>query len=70
MATQRNPDPDVRALAAACRALEQSTSTRMLHATLAFLWDRYVVHPPAEAWWARYDGKRPRTKRATKKTTR
>ena len=53
-------DQDVKALKMACRALEQSTSTRMIVANLRFLWDRYVTHPPDRAWWARADAKRPR----------
>ena len=41
-------DPDTKALAAACRALSRSTSLRMLRANMAFLVDRYLVHPPAD----------------------
>lgn len=59
----RTKDPDVRALTAACKAIERSTSTQMIHATLRFMWDRYLVHPPDKAWWARLDGKNPMKKR-------
>ena len=52
---KRMGDPDVVTLQRACRALEQSTSTRMLIANLNFLWDRYVTHPPPQAWWVRPD---------------
>ena len=56
---KRTKDPDVLALVAACKAIERSTSTHMLHATLRFMWDRYLVRPPAQAWWARFDDKNP-----------
>jgi hypothetical protein len=55
----RPKDPDVRALVAACKALEGSTSTRTLHANLRFLWDRYVVNPPAKAWWLHLNATNP-----------
>ena len=41
----RRQDPDVLALKRCCRALEASSSSRMLVANLTFLWDRYVTHP-------------------------
>lgn len=55
--SHRKMDPDIKALAVACRALDGSSSQRMLRANLVFLWDRYVLHPtehakslPAESW--------------------
>lgn len=51
---------DLRALKDACKALERSTSTKMLYANLVFLWDRFVTHPPPKSWWVRPFGKRPR----------
>lgn len=38
-------DKDILALKGAIRALDKSTSKRMLRANLDFLWDRYIVHP-------------------------
>lgn len=38
-------DADIKALTAACRALDGSSSQRMLRANMHFLWDRYVLHP-------------------------
>ena len=55
---KRTNDSD--ALVAACKAIERSTDTKMVRATLSFLWDRYIMHPPADAWWAKPEGKRPR----------
>jgi hypothetical protein len=40
-------DPDVSALKASVKALNRCTSPAMIRATLEFLWDRYIVHPPA-----------------------
>ena len=56
---KRTKDPDALALVAACKAIERSTSTRMLRAALVFMWDRYLVNPPRQAWWSRRDGQRP-----------
>jgi hypothetical protein len=42
-------DPDIKALAAACRALDGSTSLRMLKANLEFLWDRYIRNPSGDS---------------------
>lgn len=39
--------PDVLALKRAIRALNGSTSRKMLRANLAFLVDRYITHPSA-----------------------
>ena len=47
----KTKDPDARAVAKACKALEESSSAPMLVANLRFLWDRYVAHPPPNAWW-------------------
>lgn len=41
-------DADIAALKACIRALNKSTSRKMLRANLGFLFDRYVVHPSAE----------------------
>ncbi len=41
-------DPDVKALKAAVRALNQCRSSNMVRATLDFLWDRYLIHPSSE----------------------
>lgn len=38
-------DPDIKALRAACKALEKSTSRKMLLANLEFINDRFVTHP-------------------------
>jgi hypothetical protein len=38
-------DPDIKALGACVRALDKSSSLRMLCANTEFLWDRYIVHP-------------------------
>jgi hypothetical protein len=38
-------DPDVKALSHAVRALDRSSSRRMLLANLEFLWDRYFGNP-------------------------
>ncbi len=39
-------DPDLKALRGAVRALEGSSSLRMLRVNMDFLWDRFVDHPP------------------------
>lgn len=39
-------DPDILALKQACRALQKSSSKRMLKANLEYLWDRFIAHPP------------------------
>ena len=59
----RTKDPDVLALVAACKAIERSTSTQMIYATMRFMWDRYLIHPPTGAWWARFYAKHPRAPR-------
>ena len=41
-------DPDIKALRGAIRALECSSSPRMLRANLVFLWDRFIEHPPSD----------------------
>ena len=41
-------DPDIKALRAAVRALQGSSSRRMLKTNMNYLWDRFIVHPPAE----------------------
>jgi hypothetical protein len=38
-------DPNILCLRAACKALDKSTSRKMLRANLEFLLDRYVFHP-------------------------
>lgn len=38
-------DPDVKALGAGIRALNMSSSRRMLIANLRFLWDRFIERP-------------------------
>lgn len=38
-------DSDIKALRAAVRALNGSSSQKMLKANLEFLWDRYIEHP-------------------------
>jgi hypothetical protein len=43
--TKRIRDKDLLALKGAIRALDKSTSQRMLMANLQFLWDRYITHP-------------------------
>lgn len=61
MTKRAKDDADLKALTGACLALERSTSTRMLRATLDFIWDRYLMHPPPDAWW-RYEVTRKRAK--------
>jgi len=39
-------DPDFRAIKECVRALERSTSPRMLKANLDYLYDRLILHPP------------------------
>ena len=39
-------DPDIKALRACVRALDQSSNKRMLRANIEFLYDRYVRNPP------------------------
>lgn len=39
-------DPDLKALHGAVRALEGSSSMRMLQVNMDYLWDRFVEHPP------------------------
>lgn len=56
----RRIDPDALALKRACLAMEQLSDVGMIAATLRFMWDRYLVHPPASAWWQRPDGKNPK----------
>ena len=38
-------DPDIKVLRGAKRALDESSSLKMLRANLEFLWDRYIGHP-------------------------
>lgn len=38
-------DPDIRAIQGACKALNLSSSRRMLKANLRFLLDRYLLRP-------------------------
>lgn len=47
MKPKRIRDKDALALKGAIRALDKSTSRRMLRANLEFLWDRYIAHPSA-----------------------
>lgn len=49
MKTKRIRDKDVLALKGAVRALDKSSSPRMLRVNLEFLWDRYIVHPVRNA---------------------
>ena len=42
---KRIRDKDILALIGAVRALDKSTSPKMLRANLDFLWDRYIAHP-------------------------
>lgn len=42
---KRIRDKDLLALKGAVRALNKSTSRRLLVANLSFLWDRFVTHP-------------------------
>lgn len=39
-------DPDIKVLKACVKALENSTSPRMLKANIDFLVDRFLIHPP------------------------
>ena len=39
-------DQDIKVLRVCAKALEKSTSPRMLRANLEFLWDRFVSNPP------------------------
>ena len=41
-------DPDLKALRGAVRALQISSSRRMLKVHMDYLWDRFVAHPPTE----------------------
>ena len=41
-------DADIKALQDAARALDGSSSLKMLRANLNFLWDRYIDHPHPE----------------------
>jgi hypothetical protein len=41
-------DTDVLVLKRCIKALEKSSSYRMLIANLSFLWDRYILHPTKE----------------------
>jgi hypothetical protein len=41
-------DPDIKVLRACVKALQGSSSRRMLGANMDFLWDRFVAHPPKE----------------------
>lgn len=41
-------DPDLRCLREAVRALNRSSSRRMLKANLDYLYDRYIYHPSRE----------------------
>ena len=41
-------DPDIKTLRAAVRALQGSSSRRMLKTNMNYLWDRFIAHPPAE----------------------
>ncbi len=41
-------DPDLKALRGAVRALQGSSTRRMLKANMGYLWDRFIAHPPAE----------------------
>lgn len=47
MKTQKtkHQDQDIRILSQCCKALDRSTSPRMLKANVEFLVDRYVRHP-------------------------
>jgi hypothetical protein len=42
----KRTDPDMSCIKACCRALNRSTSRRMLRANLDFLVDRYLTNPP------------------------
>ena len=37
-------DPDVKALCGAMRALDGSSSLKMIHVNVEYLWDRYIGH--------------------------
>jgi hypothetical protein len=41
----KRQDPDLLVLKACCKALDKSTTPRMLKANLEFLLDRYLWHP-------------------------
>ncbi|MDD1710157.1 MAG: hypothetical protein LUQ37_04515 [Methanoregulaceae archaeon] len=41
-------DPDIKVLKGACRALDGSSSRRMLEANMRFLIDRYITSPSNE----------------------
>ena len=41
-------NPDIMALERCAKALEKSTSRKMLEANLRYLWDRYIGHPAKE----------------------
>ena len=42
-------DPDSKALRGATRALDGSSSLKMLRANMEYLWDYYIAHPPSSA---------------------
>jgi hypothetical protein len=42
-------DPDIKVLRACVRALDCSSSLRMLRANMEYLWDRYMRHPSRES---------------------
>lgn len=42
-------DPDLKVLRGAVRALDGSSSKRMLRANLEYLWDLFIAHPPKGA---------------------
>ena len=41
-------NPDIKALRGAVRALDNSSSLKMLRVNLEFLWDSYIGHPHPE----------------------
>lgn len=43
----KNQDQDMLALKQCVKALDRSSSKRMLRANLEFLWDRYISNPKA-----------------------
>jgi hypothetical protein len=44
----RLPSPDIHVVTQCVKALNKSTSRRMLRANLIYLWDRFIAHPSPE----------------------
>ena len=48
MRKRRALDRDIKVIRATVRALDTSSSLRMLRANLEYLWDRYLGHPSVQ----------------------